>query len=170
MFHMLIFTKYHMMMIFQYQYWSCSCVLETANARTRISISKKCVKSTLWEGKEPGKGRRMLAGSPQIACHSKESRARWAAVLGLQSPRCGPCSSGTDPPGTSASLRIVGRKQPLGSLFSAGMQGYIAQYISSAQWSIPFPPTQDLRHILTASAFCKINCSCCIMFRLKATS
>lgn len=159
-----------MMMISQYQYCSCSCVLETANARTRISMQEMCEEHPVWEGRSLGRGGGCWTEALRLPCRSKESRARWSAVLEPQSPRCGPCSSGMDPPGASASLRIVGRKQPVGSLFSTGMQGYIAQYISSVQWSVTFPPTRDLRHILTPSAFCKINCSCCVMFRLKAMS
>ena len=125
----------------------------------------------LWvRGEEPGRRRRMLDGSPQNALRLQGEQGKvvsspWAAIT-----RCGPCSSGMDPPGASASLRIAGRKQPVGSLLSTGTQGYIAQYISSVQGSITFPPTQDLRHNLTPSAFCKINCSCCVMFHLKATS
>ena len=80
-----------------------------------------------WEGEED------WIGALRLPCSSEESRARWSAVLEPQSPRRGPCSSGMDPPGVSASGRIVGRKQPAGSLFSTGMQGYVAEYISLVQ-------------------------------------
>lgn len=77
-----------MMMISQYQYCSCSCVLETANARTRISMQEMCEEHPVWERRSLGRGGGCWTEALRLPCRSKESRARWSAVLEPQSPRC----------------------------------------------------------------------------------